>query len=177
MFVWHRFAKCQHSSFYYFIFMNWRSARYSGLLFFKYDEIELSEKEGVFKLQFTGSIKSSKYMTKTITINKKNFKIINEWKRNNSANEKLFGNLKINNNKYKWAYLKPWFRLDMVRKIAISSLFFSKYLVLWQNQSAILESIRKTAINFGNGNKFLEILDVIIKDISSTFNHTEYCHE
>jgi hypothetical protein len=44
-------------------------------------------------------------------------------------------------------------------------------LILWQNQSAILKSIRKTTINYGNVNNFLEILDVIIKDISSIFDH------
>ena len=118
-----------------------------------------------------GSLKASKYSTKTIIVNQKIYKIINERKRNNSATAKLFGDLKIMNHKHKWVYIKPWFKLDMARKIAISSLFFCKYLVLWQNQSAILESIRKTIINYGNGSNFLEILDVIIKDISSIFNH------
>jgi hypothetical protein len=95
-----------------------------GLLSVTYDEIELSEKEGVFKLQFTGSLKASKYSTKTIIVNQKIYKIINERKRKNSATEKLFGDLKIMNHKHKWAFIKPWFRLDMARKIAISSLFF-----------------------------------------------------
>jgi hypothetical protein len=67
--------------------------RNMGLLSVKYDEITLSEKEGVFKLQFTGSLKRSKYSTKTIIVSEKIAEIIKERKLNNSATEKLFGNL------------------------------------------------------------------------------------
>jgi hypothetical protein len=95
----------------------------SGLASVNNENITISENDGIFRLQLTGSLKASKFSSKTIFVDKKIATFIQKRKMKLSDNDKLFGDINLTN-KNKSKNFFPHFEFQMVRKVAISALFF-----------------------------------------------------
>jgi hypothetical protein len=67
----------------------------NGLSSLNHEDITISECFGIFRLQFTGSLKSTKFSLKTIIVDKQIATFIQKIKRSDSV--KLFGKLKVKN--------------------------------------------------------------------------------
>jgi hypothetical protein len=94
----------------------------NGLSSLSHEDITISECCGIFRLQFTGSLKSSKFSSKTIVVEKRIVTFIQKIKRSDGG--KLFGKLKVNlaidsRMFSRVRNLFPTFEFGMVRKVAI----------------------------------------------------------
>jgi hypothetical protein len=150
------------------------AASLNGLSSLNHEDITISECCGIFRLQFTGSLKSSKFSSKTIEVDKRIVTFIQKIKRSDG---KLFGKLKgnlTNDSRVFKSFRKlfPTFVNAMVRKVAISALFFTKYNILWQNQKAISAKIKTNIIAYAEQNNYKVILQDMLQDISLEFNHS-----
>jgi hypothetical protein len=85
-----------------------------------------------------------------------------------SDSDNLFGNLNLVYRNTTYLKLFPTFEFVMVRKVAISALF---YIVLWPNQKAISAKIKTNIIAIASNKNYSRILEDILKDISFVFNH------
>jgi hypothetical protein len=112
----------------------------NSLLALKFEDISIFEKEGLFALHFSGQSKKKRQLKK-IMIPKELAQEILKRKQDHDGEECLF-NIGANKKLEEYTQVCPSFELTLARKIAISALFFSKYLVHWNYRSSIIPKMR-----------------------------------